>query len=61
MRGFQVGLEEKEKQEFLLDLIDRRAMAGLRRDLYKAKFLKDPGVYTREGSVQYDKPRIFED
>ena len=61
MRGFQVGLDKKEKLEFPFRLIDGRAMALLRRDLYKAKILKDPGIYTREGSIQYDKPRVLED
>ena len=51
----------EKRRNFLFRVIDNKAMSGLNRDLKKAKVLKDPGEYTRGGSIQYDKPRVFED
>ncbi len=53
--------DAEKRRNFLFRVIDNKAMTGLNRDLKKARIIKDPGEYTRGGSVQYDKPKVFED
>ncbi len=52
---------EREKRDFRFRMIDGKALAGLERDLKKAKLERDPGECFGKGGKRNDKPRVLED